>query len=93
MAEYIATRVLCDAHQMTDASIADEASWPAWVKNLKANGKLVPTVDPQNANVRFMLTKARKTAPVLVNDFIVRNRNRLFYVQNPDSFLLAYKLK
>lgn len=93
MAEYIATRVLCDAHQMTDANIADEASWPAWLKNLKANGKLVVTTDPQNVNVRFTLTKARRSAPVNVNDFIVRNRNKLFYVQNPDSFLLAYKLK
>ena len=36
---------MCDAHQMTDANIADEASWPALVKNLKSNGKLVPTVD------------------------------------------------
>lgn len=93
MAEYIATRVLCDAHQMTDTNIADEASWTAWLKNLKSNGKLVATIDPQNVNVRFTLTKARRSAPVNVNDFIVRNRNKLFYVQNPDSFLLAYKLK
>ena len=78
---------------MTDASIADEASWTAWLKNLKSNGKLVATIDPQNVNVRFTLTKARRSAPVNVNDFIVRNRNKLFYVQNPDSFLLAYKLK
>ena len=93
MAEYIATRVLCDAHQMTDASIADEASWPAWLKNLKANGKLVVLTDPQNPNARFTLTKKSRTSVVNVDDFIVRNRNKLFYVQNPVDFLLAYELK
>lgn len=93
MAQYIKTAVLCDAHQMTDANIADKAGWPNWLKNLESNGKLVVLNDSQNPNARFTLTKKTRTAVVNVNDFIVRNRNKLFYVQNPVDFLLAYELK